>query len=341
MSLDRRQWLTRSLQGLCATAICSGLPRAWANGSIRLLVGFPPGGGTDTLAHLLAPYLHQELGVDVIVDSRPGVGGQVAAQALKTATPDGRTLMLSHEHTISILPRVLQQPGFDAQHDFQPVVGIASFVNGLAVAAEHPAQDWDGFVRWIERQHKPSMLAVGVPAPASTLEVFVARLAGFCKKKLVPVPYRGSAPMIADLLAGQIQSGTGSINEFMELHNAGKVRVLAVMGSERLAALPDVPTLAEVGIAGFEKRPFFGLYGPKGMSAQQIERIEQAVHKVLQRPQVQQRLQQWSMALHYMDHQQLDAAEKDYSAHWGPIIEAHMAEKNRAENNRAEKPNPN
>ncbi|MDO4705859.1 MAG: tripartite tricarboxylate transporter substrate-binding protein [Comamonadaceae bacterium] len=322
MTIRRRQWLALHLH--FATALLAGAhwPMAQAEdaGPVRLLVGYPPGGGTDALARLLARHLSQELGVTIVVDNRPGAAGQIAAQALKTSLPDGRTLLLSHDHAISILPQVLKRPGFDTHTDFQPVAGIATFVNCVAVASSHPARTWQQFVDWLHEQDKPSMLAVGVPVPASTPEFLVSRLAQKYEKKLMAVPYRGSAPMLTDLLNGQLQAGVAAIQDFMELHQAGKVRILGVLGSQRQSALPHVPTLAEMGIEGFESVPFYGLYAPSGIDMQWVQRWEKAVQKVLEEPSVHQKIHDWAMTACYMDHTELDSRERMHSQVWSRII---------------------
>lgn len=322
MSMNRRQLLIHGLQASAAVLAGAYLPAALAaNPTVRLLVGFPPGGGSDALARLLAIHLSQELGADIVVDNRPGAGGQIAAQALKAAAPDGRTLFLSHDHTVSIVPKVIQTPGFDTQADFQPVVGVATFVNSFAVTAEHPAQTFAEYIDWVKAQKAPANLAIGVPAPASTPEFLVKVLSRQYGVALEPIPYRGSAPMINDLMGAQIQAGIGSVQEFMELHRASRVRVLGVLGTQRQAVLPDVPTFDELGIQGFEDTPFYGFYAPKGIPAEVIAQWEQATQKVLAIPEVRRQMQEWAMTVDYMDHRQLQAVEAAYSATWARIIE--------------------
>ena len=142
---------------------------------IRLLVGFPAGGGTDAIARLLAEALQASLGTTVLVDNRPGAGGQIAAQALKAAAPDGTTFFVSHDHTISILPLVLKNPGFDPARDFVPVAGFATFANALALSGGTPAASLPEYLAWVKKQGGQGN--VGVPAPASVPE-FLVKLLG-------------------------------------------------------------------------------------------------------------------------------------------------------------------
>ncbi len=195
---------------------------------MRILVGFPAGGGTDGIARTLAERLKDELGVPVIVENRAGAGGQIAAQALKAAPADGTTYFISHDHTISILPLVVKNPGFDPAQDFVPVAGFATFVNALAVSPGTPAKSFNEYLAAIRGQGGKS--AVGVPAPASVPEFLVKVIGEKYKLDLVSVPYRGSAPLIGDMLASQIPAGVASVPEFVENHKAGKLRVIAVLG---------------------------------------------------------------------------------------------------------------
>ena len=173
----------------------AGLAQA-QTGTVKLLVGFPPGGGTDAIARTLADKLKDQLGMPVIVENKAGAGGQIAAQALKAAPADGLTLFLSHDHTISILPLVMKNPGFDPARDFVAVGGFATFVNALAVSGGTPAMSMNEYVAWV-RSQGAGKGTVGVPAPASVPEFLVQVIGQKYKLDLQAAPYRGSAPMMA------------------------------------------------------------------------------------------------------------------------------------------------
>jgi len=176
---------------------------------------------------------------------------QIAAQALKAAPADGTTLFLSHDHTVSILPLVVKNPGFDPARDFVAVGGFATFVNAMALSSGTPAKSLADYVGWV-RSQGGGKGTVGVPAPASVPEFLVKMIGQKYKLDLQSAPYRGSAPMMGDMLGNQIAAGTASIPDFIENHKAGKIRVVAVMGTARQSILPDVPTFAELGLTGFE-----------------------------------------------------------------------------------------
>lgn len=322
MSFSRRRLLSHALQaGVAASALSVwGAAQAQAAGSqpIRILVGFPPGGGSDAIARLLADKLRNELGQTVIVDNRPGAGGQIAAQQLKGAPADGHTLFLTHDHTISILPQVIRRPGFDPAEDFAPVVGFATFVNALAVSSQTPATNLAEYVQWVRTRGGQS--AVGIPAPASTPEFLVKQLSDHFKLDLVAAPYRGSAPMLGDMLGNQIPAGVGSVQDFIENHRAGKVRVIAVLGDQRQASMPEVPTLAEQGVKGYEDMPYYGIYAPRGTPAAFIDRFSAATAKVLQLPEVHEQLIALGLTVGHMTPPQLAQREQAYTRAWADII---------------------
>jgi tripartite-type tricarboxylate transporter receptor subunit TctC len=288
---------------------------------IKLLVGFPPGGGTDAIARLLADKLKDELGAPVIVENKPGAGGQLAAQALKTAAPDGTTFFLSHDHTITILPLVVKTPGFDPQKDFVPVAGFATFVNALAVSGGTPARSLNDYVNWVKTAGSGKG-AVGVPAPASVPEFLVKVIGEKYKLDLIAAPYRGSAPMMTDMLGNQIAAGVGSVPDFIENHKAGKVRVVAVLGGARQSALPDVPTFAELGLAGFEDVPYYGVFAPAGTSKETTDRFGVALSKVIAQPDVRERLTAMGLTVGYTSSEQLGAREVAYRQVWTRIIKS-------------------
>ncbi len=307
-----RRFLLSALSALC-------LASAHADTTIKLMVGFPPGGGTDAVARLLADKLREPLGANVIVENKAGAGGQIAAQALKAAPADGSVLFLSHDHTISILPQVVKAPGFNPATDFTPVAGFATFVNGLALSGGTPAKNFNEYIAWVKAKGKDT---VGVPAPASVPEFLVKVIAEKYQLDLQAAPYRGSAPMMADMLGKQIAAGTGSVPDFIEHHKAGKLRMVAVLGAKRQAILPEVPTLAELGLAGFEDLPYYGIWAPQGTPKAVIDRTSEALAKVLAQPEVKERMTAMGLAVGHMGPQQLDAREKAYTTTWARIFKA-------------------
>jgi tripartite-type tricarboxylate transporter receptor subunit TctC len=305
---------------LAALALSSALAVAQQR-TVKILVGFPPGGGTDAIARTLAEKLKDELGAVVVVENKAGAGGQLAAQALKAAAPDGNTYFISHDHTISIIPLTVKNPGFAPATDFVPAAGFASFVNAFAVSAGTPAKTLPEYVGWVKASGGGKG-AVGVPAPASVPEFLVKVLGEKNGIDLVPAPYRGSAPMLADMLGNQIAAGIGSVPDFVDNHKAGKVRVVAVLGNARQAAMPEVPTLAELGIAGFEDVPYYGFFAPAGTPSAQLDQFSAALAKVIAQPDVRARLTAMGLTVGPMTGAELAQRERAYSAVWARIVKA-------------------
>ena len=311
--------LRRLLRALAALPAAAAAPRLRAQGrTVRLLVGFPPGGGTDAIARVLADKLKDELSASVVVDNRAGAGGQIAAQELKRAVPDGNTLFLSHDHTISILPLVLRNAGFEPARDFVPVAGFATFVNAFAVSGGTAARSFNDYVAWVKAQGGKS--AVGIPAPASVPQFLVQVIGETWKLDLAAAPYRGSAPMMGDMIGNQIPAGVGSVPDFIENHKAGRLRVVAVLGGQRQSALPEVPTFSELGLRGFEDVPYYGLFAPAGTPRATVEATAAAVARVIALPDVRERLTAMGLTVQFMSPAQLAQRERAYAGIWAEII---------------------
>jgi len=315
---------TRLMRGVFAAGLLAvgGIAIAQPAGTpIRLLVGFPAGGGTDVIARTLAEKLKDQLGTPVVVENRAGAGGQIAAQALKASPADGHTLFLSHDHSISILPIVVKNPGFDPARDFVPVAGFATFANALAVSGGTPAKSVNEYVAWVRTQ-RGGKDTIGVPAPASIPEFLVKLIGTKYKLDLQAAPYRGSAPMMADMLGNQISAGIGSVPDFIENQKAGKIRVVAVIGGKRQAVLPQVPTFAELGLSGLEDLPYYGIFAPVGTPQPVIDRFGEALSKVLAMPDVRERLVAMGLTVDFMPQGQFAGRVRSYTQTWEQIIKA-------------------
>ncbi len=310
---------TISRRAAVAASLVFGLGLTHAQSTTRILVGFPPGGGTDAIARILGERLKDELGHPVIVENKPGAGGQIAAQTLKASAADGNTLFLSHDHSITILPMVMKAPGYDSAKDFVPVAGFATFVNAFAVSSGTPATSFKAWVDGVKAAGGKG--TVGIPAPASVPQFLVQVIAKQNGLDLVAAPYRGSAPMMADMLGNQIPAGVASIPDFIENHKAGKLRVVAVMGPQRQAAMPEVPTFAELGLKGFEDVPYYGLFAPAGTPKATLDRIAQAVQKAIAQPDVRDKLTAMGLSVGFMTGEQLGAREQAYGKVWAKIIQ--------------------
>ena len=321
MRFPRRTALT--LGALTVLCTFTGLAAAQtaSHAPIKLLVGFPAGAGTDAIARTLGEKLKDELGAPVVVDNRAGAGGQIAAQALKAAPADGHTLFLTHDHSISILPQVVKAPGFHPATDFVPVAGFATFANVLAVSGGTPAKSIDEYITWVKNQ-KGGKETIGVPAPGSIPEFLVKLMSDKYKLDLQAAPYRGSAPMTADMLGNQIAAGIASVPDFIENHKAGKVRIVATIGAKRQPLLPAVPTFTELGFANLDDYPYYGIFAPAGTPQPVIDRFGAALQKVLAMPEVKDKLTTMGLNVAYEPQAAFGQRVKIYTHSWEGIIKA-------------------
>ncbi len=279
---SRRTLLSLALSLGMAAATSSAFAQ---DNTIRLLVGFPAGGSSDAVARMLAQGMQQELGRNVVVDNRPGAGGQIAAQALKAAKPDGTTIFMSNSHTVSMIPLTMLNPGYDTAKDFAPIglVGISPDVFAISpVATGLTAGGMKEFAAWAKAN--PGKGNVGVPAPASAPDFAVGIVGKALGTDLVSVPYKGDGPVALDLVGGQLAAGIGSIAVMQQHVKAGKVRILAVNGTQRLPVMPEVPTYAEQGIKGYEDVIFAAMFAPAGTPANLIQSYNAAITKVVKSP---------------------------------------------------------
>ena len=319
MTSSRRSWILRTFAALAtSSAVLSPFTVHAQTSTTRILVGFPAGGGTDAIARILGERLQAELGSSVVVDNKAGAGGQLAAQALKAAAPDGHTLFLSHDHSVSILPLTMKNPGFDPAKDFVPVAGFATFVNAVALSGGTPARDLKAWVDGVKAGGGKA--TVGIPAPASTPQFAVQVIGKQFGLDLVAAPYRGSAPMMADMLGNQIAAGVASVPDFIENHKAGKLRVVAVLGDKRQAAMPEVPTLSELGLTGFEDMPYYGIFAPAGTPAPVLAKLNTALVKVLNQADVKKKINDQGAEAMSETPAQFAAFIQAESVKWGKVV---------------------
>ncbi|WP_447917387.1 tripartite tricarboxylate transporter substrate-binding protein [Achromobacter aegrifaciens] len=282
VSLPRR----RLMQALGLGAL--GAAAAGRLGAVpltRILVGFPPGGGVDVIARLLARQLEAGLGEVVVVENQPGAGGLLAAQALLAARPDGHTLLFTNEHALAIVPHIVQRAGYASPADFAAVAQVTDKTAiALAVRADSP---------WLSlrdlRAH-PGVLAVGVPAPGSVPELAVELLGERFGVAITVAHYRGGAPLVTDLQGGHLALGLTSLAELLEPARAGRLRLLAISGPGRHPDLADVPTFAEQGFAGLERGGVAGLFAPRGVAPARVEQLQQQVARALESEEVRGQL---------------------------------------------------
>lgn len=255
-------------------------------GPIRLLVGFPVGGTIDIVARTIAEKMSADLQVTIVVEARAGAGGQLAAQQLRQAPPDGRTLMVGNDHTLIVVPLTVKAPGFEPTTDFTPIGQVARYVGAFAVASNIGVKDFSGFLAWAKAN--PAQANVGIPAPGSIPHFAMLGLGQQAGINLTTVPYKGSAPLVQDLAGGQIAGGTTAMGDFLDYHANGRMRIVAVVDGQRSSLLPDVPTFNELGFK-LDWNYWLGLFGPAGLPASMVERLNASLSRALAQPDVRER----------------------------------------------------
>ncbi|MBN9412002.1 MAG: ABC transporter substrate-binding protein [Burkholderiales bacterium] len=286
-------------RALAVSVLALGASAAMAqdNAPIRMLVGFPAGGSTDVIARNLALGMEKVLGRPVVVENRAGAGGQIAAQVLKASKPDGTTIFLSNSHALTMIPHTLKAPGYDVGKDFVPVglVAINPDVFAISTTAASGVSSMKDFGAWAQKNATAGN--VGVPAPASVPDFAVGVVAKALSADLKSAPYRGDGPVAQDVLAGQIAAGIGSVGVMLPQVSTGKVRILAVNGTTRVASIPDVPTYAELGIKGLEDQIFTAVIAPAGTPADIVRRYNTAIAQVVATPEMREKLSNLGITL--------------------------------------------
>ncbi len=293
---------------------------AWAqSGPIRILVGFPPGGSADVTARSIADKMKDTLGTGVIVENRPGAGGRIAAQAVKDAAPDGSTLMLAPFAVMVVQPIVFRSIKYDTTADFTPIGNSVTFSLALAAGPMTPATNMTELITWLRAN--PTLANYGSPAAGSMPHFLGELLASAAKVKLTHVPYQGGAPMVSNLLGGQIAIGFDTPAEFAEQHRAGKLRVLALSGAQRSAQFPGVATFREQGI-DIDATAWFGLFGPAGMPRATVDKLNAALQAALKAPDLIERLDKLGLSVAPGSADDLSRRLATDKALWGPVIKS-------------------
>jgi len=287
--------------------------------TVRIVVGFPAGGTADAVARMFAQEMQAPLGATIIVDNRAGAGGQIAAEYFRTLPADGKTLLLGNSHMFSTLPLTSRSVKYDPQKDFVPVARLASFETSFAVSAAQPVKTLPEFLALAKA--KMEARSYGVPAAGSGPH-FIGYVIG--KKAdidLLPVPYKGGAPLLTDLMGNSIPAAVDALGSHIEAHKAGKIRVLGVTGAARQSTLPDVPTFAELGYPpALSASSWVGLFAPPGTSAAYADLVSAAAAKVAAMPSIQANLVKIGFAASPGNPKQLQETVSNELDLWRPII---------------------
>ncbi|HEY8357382.1 MAG TPA: tripartite tricarboxylate transporter substrate binding protein [Ramlibacter sp.] len=278
----RRRHLLAALGALAASPAFAQAP-AWPAKPIRVICNFPPGSSPDALVRAISTPLQQALGQPVVVENRAGASGMIGADLVAKAEPDGHTLLMTSGSTITTNPHIFAKMPFDPAKDLLPVAALARLNLFLVTRGDFPAKDVREFIAYLKRN--PGKVTYGSAGNATGLHLAGEMLKGQAGVFVVHVPYRGSSPALQDLLAGQIDFyfdpgiALGHVK-------AGKLKLLAVAAPRRASQYPDLPTLHEAGLTGFDAGTTHGLYAPAGTPAAVVERLNREINTILAQPAV-------------------------------------------------------
>ena len=316
--MDRRAWLAAATAVLVCGTAWPAAAQVYPGRPITLIVPYPPGGGVDSMARVLGDKLSAALGQQVVVDNRGGAGGNIGTRAVAKAAPDGYTLLLGHTGTISINPSLYANAGYDPRKDFAPIGLMATMPVALLAHPSFAPKTIAEVIAYAKQN--PGKLNVGTSAIGTggylAAELFKAT-AGL---DLTIVRYKGTAPVMNDLIGGHVPVAFGVLPPALGNLQAGTLRAIAVLGRTRFSLLPDVPTAEESGLPGFEAVLHYGLLAPAGTPRPIVDRLNAELRKLVASPDVQARIRNEGG-------DQLTSTPEDYAADidregikWGTLI---------------------
>ena len=283
--MQRRRFIQAAAAGAAAATSPALFAQALPNGPVRLVVGFPPGGGADALARVVAQHLGTLWGRQVIVENRAGASSALAAEYAAQQSPDGSTLFLSTINSQALVPAVQTRLRYHPERDFTPVVLLGVTPNLLITRANAPAKSLKDVVALCKAQ--PGQVSFGSAGPATIQHFAIEKFRLLAGVDPLHVPYKGSGPLLTDLIGGQVQFTFETMTAATPHLKNGRVVALAQTRARRSKAYPDLPTMQEQGYAGFETMNWYGISGPARMDAALVRRINQDVNTVLALPEVQ------------------------------------------------------
>ena len=315
--LTRRQLLLSS--AVSGLTLASGMAQAdaWPNKPLRLVVPFAPGGSSEIVARALAGEMAKTIGQNVFVENKPGGAGNIAMQEVANAT-DEHTLILGHIGTLAVNPYIFAKLPYDPIKDFTPITLIAKVPSLYVVHPDLPVKNLKEFVAYAKA--KPGQLNYGSAGNGSAGHLAFEYLKMATETFMLHVPYRGTGPMLTDLLAGRLQAAAVGAPALLQFIKAGKLRCIATGTSTRLTQLPDVATVAEQGYKGFEMTQWYGLLSPNKMAKPNIDKLEKEAMAATRTPVVHDKLSQDTALAIGNTRSEFEAFIKLEQARWKPVI---------------------
>ena len=285
----------------------------------RILVGFPAGAGLDSMTRLVAEKMRGTLGQPVLVENRPGAGGQIVMDAVKGAPPDGSVLVMTPLVTVVTAPHIYPSLRYDAFRDFAPVAHTANFLFAFALGPTVPATSLKEYVSLVKKDQKYGNYASA--APGSLPHFFSILFADSSGLKMNHIGYKGTAAALTDLLGGQIASFMGTVSDVAAQHKAAKLRVVATSGAQRSRHLPEVPTFKELGY-NIEGGGWYAAYAPANTPKATVDKLSVSIIDALKAPDVREKLEALGMEPTGLGPAELARIQKADYEKWGPVIRA-------------------
>ena len=302
---------------VCMFAAASALPQGYPARPIRMLVPFSAGGTVDIVARVVGAKLATDLGQPFVVENKAGAGGTIAAAVLAKSPGDGYTLMMMSQalaYSASLYPDL----PYDTLRDLAPIAYVGATPNALVVTNSLPVRTVQEFLAYARAN--PGSIAYGSAGIGSAGHLAVELLRSLTGIRLTHVPYKGNAPALTDLISGQIQTMLLTMPSVMPYVKGDKVRALGTSGARRSPALPDLPTIAEAGVPGYEYTPWYGMFGPGTLPKELTARLNTAVNKALDDAELGGKLAQQGLEVHAMASGQFAEIVRADVARWGKII---------------------
>jgi tripartite-type tricarboxylate transporter receptor subunit TctC len=310
---------------LASAALAQDAAAPFPNRPIKIIVCVPAGGGVDTVTRIVAEGLHRKLGQPVVVENRAGAAGNIGAEAVFTSDPDGYTLLAAQPAPLTVNPLLYKKMNFDPTQ-FEPVAIMTSIANVLLVRPDFPAKTAKDFIAYVKAN--PGKINYASQGIGTTSHLTAAQFERLTSTKLVHVPYKGTAPALNDIIASHVDFIFMELASAIKLHQADKARILAVATAKRLSNLPDIPTLDEAGVKGFESGTWNALAAPPKTPAAVITKLNKAVNEILQSPEAQDHLAKISLRAAGGSPAEAAAFIKKETEVWGAVIKDAQVEAN-------------
>jgi len=286
----------------------------------RMLIGYPPGGAVDVLGRLFAETMSEAVGRPVVVENRPGAVGQIAAEALKAAAPDGNTLMVAPDATVIIRPQTLSKPPFDPLADFAPVAHAGNWAFALGTHAGLPVRTLADYLSWVRADSaRANFASSGAGGSTHFFGVLLGQTLGV---PLAQVSYKGAGPAILDVVAGHVPATVQPLGTLLAQAKAGKIAVLGMSAKARSPGAPDVPTFSELGYPALTADGWFGIFSPAGTPAETVAKLNGAFVQAMRSSAVRDKMRNLDLEVREMSAPEFAAVVKADYARWGPIIRA-------------------